>query len=80
MMSNIAGCPSSSQTSENVAEMEGLLVSDHRMCKKMISDMLGLTKLIVYQIVMAEIQMWKVCYKLVLQIDSVPDKTHHCNR
>lgn len=44
-----------------------------------IGETLELTKLIVHRIVTEELQMWKICYKMALQNDPIPDKTQRRN-
>lgn len=75
-----SGSPSNRQNSHNGAKMQVLLVFDRLVSILMNAEMLRFTKPIVYQTVVENLQMWKICDKL---IDSsrgpVPDKTQHHN-
>ena len=58
------GCPSTSHTLDNVAKVKAVLDSDQRLSVRLIADQVGLPK----SIVMTELQMQKVCAKLVPKV------------
>jgi len=53
------GRPSTSHTSDNVAEVKAVLDSDRRLIVRLIADQVGLPKSIVHKIVTTELQMQK---------------------
>jgi len=62
------GRPSTSHTSDNVANVQAVLDSDRRLSVRFIADQVGLPKSIVHEIVMTGLQMRKVCAKLVPKV------------
>ena len=58
-------CPSVSHTSDIVAKVKAVLDSDRRLSVRLKADRVGLPKSIVHEIITTELQMWKVCAKLV---------------
>ena len=57
-----------SHTSDNVAMVKAVFDSDRRLSVRLIADQVGLPKSIVHEIVTTELQMRKVCAKLVPKI------------
>jgi len=62
------GCPSTSHTLDNVAKVKAVLDSDRRLSVRLMADQVGLPKSIVQEIVTTELQMRKVCAKLVPKV------------
>jgi hypothetical protein len=62
------GRPLTSHTSDNVAKVKAVLDSDRRLSVRLIADQVGLPKSIVHEIVTTELEMRKVCAKLVPKV------------
>ena len=62
------GRPSTSHTSDNVAEVKAVLDSDRCLSVRLLADLVELPKSIVREIVTTELQMRKVCAKLVPKV------------
>lgn len=62
------GRPSTSHSLDNVAKVKAVLDSDRRLSVRLIADKVGLPKSIVHEIVTTELQMRKVCAKLVPKV------------
>jgi len=62
------GRPSTSHTSDNVAKAKVVLESDRRVSVRLIADQVGLPKSIVHEIFTTELQMRKVCVKLLPKV------------
>jgi hypothetical protein len=62
------GRPSTSRTSNNVAKVKAVVDTDQRLSVRLIADQVRLPKSIVHEIVTTELQMRKVCAKLVLKV------------
>ena len=62
------GRPSISHTSDNVAKVKAVLDSDRSLSVRLIADQVGLPKSIVHEIITTELQMRKVCAKLVPKV------------
>ena len=71
------GRPSVSHTSDNVAKVKAVLDSDQRLSVRLIADQVGLPKSIVHEMVTTELQMRKVCDKLVPKVLISEQKENH---
>ena len=60
-----SGRPTTSQTDENVTRVRDLLNSDRRMSVRLLADTVNIPKTVVHCIVTDELNMRKVCAKLV---------------
>ena len=60
-----AGRPSTSKTDDNVERMRSLVKSDRRLTLRMISSELNFNRFTVYQILSQDLDMRKVCAKMV---------------
>lgn len=60
-----SGRPTTSQTDENVTRVRDLLNSDRRMSVRLLADTVNIPKSVVHRIVTDELNMRKVCAKLV---------------
>lgn len=63
-----SGRPSTSRTDDNVSRVRECLNKDRRLSVRLVADMLNLPKTLVHDIVTGEMQMRKVCAKLVPKI------------
>ena len=68
------GRPSTFHTSNNVAKLKAVLDSDRRLSVRSIADQVGLPKSIAHEIVTTELQIQKVCAKLVPKVLSDKQK------
>ncbi|XP_014487170.1 PREDICTED: putative uncharacterized protein FLJ37770 isoform X2 [Dinoponera quadriceps] len=71
-----AGRPTSTRTHKNVAKVRQLLNCDRRLSVRLIAQELHLVKSTVYSIVTDDLQMRKVCAKLVPKVLSDEQKEH----
>jgi len=62
------GRPSTPRTSDNVAKVKAVLDSDRRLSVRLTADQVGLPKSIAHEIITTELQMRKVCAKLVPKV------------
>jgi len=63
-----AGRPSTSKTDNSVESVRSLVRSDHRMILRMISSELNLNQFTIHQILTQDLDMRKVCAKMVPKI------------
>lgn len=69
-----SGRPSTSRTDDNVTRVRDLLNTDRRLSTRLVADELGLSQSTVWRIVTDDLQMRKVCAKLVPKILSPEQK------
>ena len=69
-----SGRPSTSQSDENVTRVRELLNADRRMTVRLLADTLDIPKTVVHRIVTEELNMRKVCAKLVPKLLSDKQK------
>lgn len=60
--------PSTSQIHKNVTHVRNLLNYDYRISVRLLADTLKIPKTVMYRFVTVELNMWKVCAKLVLKL------------
>jgi hypothetical protein len=60
-----SGHPFTSRSDENIDRMHSLVLSDHRMTVQMIADELQIGKTSVYLILTEDLEMRKICAKIV---------------
>jgi transposase len=62
------GRPSMSRVGENIQHVHNLVMSDHRITTRIITDKLGISKGSVQTILKEDLNMWKLCAKIVLKV------------
>jgi len=72
--------PSTAKTDENVIKVRDLVRSDHRLTVRMIGEQLGLTHTTVHQILTNDLEMRKICAKMVPKILSQDQKNNRRDR
>ncbi|KAL4085370.1 hypothetical protein QTP88_027229 [Uroleucon formosanum] len=75
-----SGRPSTAKTEENVIRVRDLVRSDRRLTVRMIGEQLGLTHTIVHQILTNDLEMRKICAKMVPKILSQDQKDNRRDR
>ena len=76
-----AGRPSTAKTEDSVERMRSLVRSDHRLTLRMISSELNLNRFTVHQILTQDLDMRKVCAKMVpkkLTTEQKANRRHVC--
>jgi transposase len=63
-----SGCPSTSCSDENIDRVHSLVLSDRQMTVQMIADELQIGKTSVYLILMKDLEMRKICVKIVPEL------------
>ena len=71
-----AGRPSNSKTDDNVERVRSLVRSDRRLTLRMISSELNLNWFTVHQILTHDVDMRKVCAKMVPKIHTTEQKAN----
>jgi transposase len=62
------GCPSMSRVGENIQCVHDLVMSDHRITTRTITDKLGISKGSVQTILKEDLNMWKLCAKIIPKV------------
>lgn len=75
-----SGRPSTAKTDENVIKVRDLVRSDRRLTVRMIGEQLGLTHTTVHQILTNDLEMRKICAKMVPKILSQDQKDNRRDR
>ncbi|KAL4142816.1 hypothetical protein QTP88_005213 [Uroleucon formosanum] len=75
-----SGRPSTSKNDENIAKVRDLVRSDRRMTVRMIGEQLGLSHTTVHQILTVDLEMRKICAKMVPKILSQDQKDNRRDR